>query len=148
MNKLIEIWLLIPLVLSLCCTLCLYFCCCCCCFTCCFDSDEDCFDITSNCLGSCFKFFLKEPQISSKTVQPFQTRPPWTVSKRYKSPNTLVNIIEKAPSEVSNLGNSYSPMGIDTRGGLGAEAPPPPQIFRLYIMFNIHTWWILTKSCL
>ena len=106
MNKLIEIWLFIPLVFSLCCSMCFYFCCCCCCLNYCFDEDEDCYDKTSNYLESVYDFLLKEPKISSKTVQPFQTRPPWIVSKRYKSPNTLVNIIEKAPSEVSNLANT------------------------------------------
>ena len=28
-------------------------------------------------------------------------------------------------------------MGVDTRGALGAEAPPPPQIFRFYIIHYI-----------
>ena len=43
----------------------------------------------------------REPKVSSKKVHPFKLRSPFSVSKHYKSPDNLEQIIEKPSPQVS-----------------------------------------------
>ena len=48
-----------------------------------------------------FLFKEREPKISTTFVYPFEPRLSLSARKQYKSPETLVKIIEKSSSEVS-----------------------------------------------
>ena len=63
----------------------------------------------------------------------------------YNYMNSLSNAVQfmwgslrLAPINIRYMLTSILIMGVDTGGALGAEAPP--QIFRLYNIYNIHAW--------
>ena len=72
------------------------------------DRDVDMARPFANVAGWYFSFFEflfeeREPKISTTIVHPFKPRSPFSASKRYKSPENLVKIIEKPSSEVSTI---------------------------------------------
>ena len=125
MNKLVSIWAAViafPVVLLLLCI-----CCPCICYTgTIYDARREHRNGTYNnptCLklvesfSSAWDFVVRErePNIASKKVHPFKLRSPFSVSKHYKSPDSLDKIIEKPSPEVSiiHLSINYYTLNFD-----------------------------------